>query len=169
MTSNIDGDNDNMQATLEAQADELLKPYDGIYTDKQLQRKDREFKNRAESRQIVNAYVCEDFTELDNTLIESMIGDIKDAANRMHIDAVDLQMICLRCQKLPYSNISIIVGLSESQCFERLQIAQSKVASHDNFGLWEDIMEMQRCLGSNWYKMFRELMEYREEVNNGRR
>lgn len=170
MTSNIDGDNEmQAQATLEAQADELLKPYDGIYTDKQLRRKEREFKSRIESRRIINVYVSEDFTDVDNTLIESMLGDIKDAANRAKISDEDYEMVCMRIRKMTYQDISAATGIPVSSCFVRLKEAQQKILNVECFGKWEDLLEMERCIQSNWYKMFRELIEYAEMINNGRR
>lgn len=153
----INEDNE-LQATLEAQADELLKPYDGIYTDKQLQRKSREMDCRILSRQIIKDYVSEEFTDIDDTFIESLLGDIRDAANRMGISSQDFEMVVMRSKKLSYADIACSVDLPVKTCYNRLQLAREKILQWDRFGYWEDVLSMESCLSSTWYPMFREMI-----------
>lgn len=149
----------------EAIADELIKPYPNVYTTKQLRRKEREMQTRLESRTIIEKYVSEEFTELDNTLIESFLGDIKDAANRGNISDTDYDLICMRARKMSYTAISAATGLPKSTCFERLQIAQEKILEVECFGKWEERLKMESHIQSNWYLIFKNLIRGAEYSN----
>lgn len=143
---------------LEAIADKIIEPFNDVYTNKQLARKAREMQSRLESRAIIEDYVCEDFTSIDDTFIESIMGDIKDAANRMSISDQDFDMIIMRAKKISYVDIAYSVGLPVMTCYDRIQRARKKILKCEKFGYWEDVMNMERCLQSNWYPMFREMI-----------
>ena len=114
-------------------ANEFLSGFPGIYDDNQLQRKDRELKTRARSRRVVEAYTNNEFSDLDNTIVESCLSDIRDAANRADITDRDYMMVCLRAKKLTYAQIAKVMDLSESTCFESLKIAQEAILDHPQF------------------------------------
>lgn len=155
---NIELTGNETHAELEAIADEIIKPFDDVYTNKQLTRKAREMQSRLESRAIIEDYVCEDFTSIDDTFIESIMGDIKDAANRMSISDQDFDMIIMRAKKISYADIAFSVDLPVMTCYDRIQRARRKILQWEKFGYWEDVMNMERCLQSNWYPMFREMI-----------
>lgn len=154
-------ENDDLQGKTDAELEEianiLLVDIPGVYTDLQLARKAREMESRIKSRNIISNYI-ESFTEIDDTFIESLLGDIKDAANRLNISDQDYEMIIMRSRKVSYEDIAIACEISISTCYEHLQEARQKILQWDRFGYWEDVLNMQKCLQSNWYPMFREMI-----------
>jgi len=143
---------------------EIIEDCEGIYTDKQLARKAREMRTRLTSREVVLKYIqdiySEDSTAVDDTLVETIRGDIKDAANRQHIDTQDFEMVCMRAKKASYAQIAVAFNMPKSTCHYRIQKARVQILNCRNLGIWEDVTNMQKCVQSNWYSMFREMIEW---------
>jgi len=146
---------------------EIIADCENIYTDAQLARKAREMRDRLGSREVISKYLqkvySEDNSAVDDTFVETICGDIKDAANRdKHVSNQDFEMVCMRAKKASYAQIAVAFNIPKSTCHYRIHRSRALILKHKHLGFWEDIMDMQRCVQSNWYSMFREMIEWAE-------
>jgi hypothetical protein len=157
---------------LEEAANKLLSEhgaFDGehIFTEIQLTRQDVRHQ-KIDSMEAVFAAQCDNFSTLDNIIIESSWRDIKAAALKKGIDASDLGMIEMRRAKETYDIIGKTFEIKPKTAFMRVNTAMKKIMKLPEFGIWEEIARAQGCLLDSWYRIFRVEIELKsiENKNN---
>ena len=141
--------NDALEASLEAQADELLSAVPGVYTEQQLSRKIRDSLEQLERTPLQG-----ECSEMDNIIAEAFWGDVKDSANKMGVDIVDVEMIEMRSKGMTFAEIAKEKKVSRYYAERHIKKTQQRIMKNELFGLWEVIMAMTACLQSSWWRIF---------------